>query len=334
MQTNLTEFILGSQQRLVMPVGVYSGLHLTGKTVAKATNDYMVQVNAILALRERNPSPFLQAAMDLSIEAEAFGAQVRFDEGEIPTIIGRLVTGREDLTKLFAPKIGHKRTIVPLSVVTYLKDHGYGDDGFVLGSIIGPFSLVGRLFGVTESLMLTREDPELLGDLLKLATNFLLRYAEAFRGVGADGIIMAEPAAGLMSPAMLARFSAPYVRQIVEPLQSEEFSFLYHNCGAKLAHLNEILKDGAALHHFGNPMDMVATLQQVDDQTILAGNLDPASVFVSSTPAEVYQQTTDLLHATAGHRNFLLSSGCDLPPNMSLDKLDAFYQAVKDFNNT
>jgi uroporphyrinogen decarboxylase len=333
MQTNLTEFILGSQHRLAMPVGAYSGLHLTGKTVAKATNDYMIQVNSILALYERYQSPFLQTAMDLSIEAEAFGSQVRFDEGEIPTITGRLVTSREDMTKLFAPKVGHKRTIVPLSVVPYLKEQMDGKDAFVLGGMIGPFSLVGRLYGVTESLLLTREDPDLLTDLLKMAVNFLLRYAEAFRGVGADGIIMAEPAAGLMSPSMLARFSVPYVRQIIEPLQTEDFSFLYHNCGAKLAHLDEILKDGAALHHFGKPMDIVAALQRVDDQTILAGNLDPASAFVGSTADEVYQQTTDLLQATAGRRNFLLSSGCDLPPNMSLDKLDAFYQAVSDFNS-
>src|SRR3990172_7886947 len=146
MQTNLTELILGSQQRLAMPVGVYSGLQLTGKTVAKATNDYMVQVNSILALYDRNPSPFLQTAMDLSIEAEAFGAQVRFDEGEIPTVIGRLVISREDLTKLFAPKIGHKRTNVPLSVVAYLKEHMDGKDGFVLGSMICPFFVVLRLF--------------------------------------------------------------------------------------------------------------------------------------------------------------------------------------------
>jgi len=165
-----------------------------------------------------------------------------------------------------------------------------------------------------------------------MAVNFLQRYAETFRGIGADGIIVAEPAAGLLSPASLGRFSMPYVRQMVEALQTPEFSFVYHNCGAKLVHLKEILKDGAAIHHFGKPMDLVAALQQVDDHTILAGNLDPAAVFVGSTPDEVYQQTRELLTATAGHRNFVLSSGCDLPPNMPLENLDAFYRAVTEFN--
>ena len=332
MQTNLTEFILGSQARLAMPVGAYSGLHLTGKSIAGATNDFMVQANAILALYDRYQSPFLQTAMDLSIEAEAFGAQVRAEAGEIPTVVGRLITSREDKTKLFAPKVGHKRTNVSLSVVSHLKENTDGKPVFVLGGMIGPFSLVGRLFGVSETLILTYEDPDFLTDLLNMATNFLQRYAEAFRGVGADGIIVAEPAAGLMSPASLGRFSMPYVRQMVEALQTPEFSFIYHNCGAKLAHLSEILKDGAAVHHFGKPMDIVTALQRVDDQTILAGNLDPAEVFVGSTAEQVYQLTTQLLTATAGRRNFVISSGCDLPPNMPLANLDAFYRAVTDFN--
>ncbi len=143
---------------------------------------------------------------------------------------------------------------------------------------------------------------------------------------------MAEPAAGLLSPKSLAQFSTPYVGQIVSALQTEEFAFIYHNCGAKLVHLEEILKDGAAIHHFGKPMDIVAALQQVDSETILAGNLDPAEVFVGAAPEQVRQSTTELLNATAEYHNFLISSGCDLPPNLPLPNLDAFYRAVADFN--
>lgn len=332
MQTNLTNYILASRQRLAIPIGVYPGLQLTGKSVPKAANDSMIQANASYALHQRFPSPFLQTAMDLSIEAEAFGAQVRFDEGEVPAIIGRLITSREDVDKLFAPKVGHKRTMVPLPVVSELKERIGNEPKFVLGGMIGPFSLVGRMFGVNELLALTLEDPAFAADLLKLATNFLMRYAEAFRGVGADGVIMAEPAAGLLSPKSLAQFSTPYVGQIVSALQTEEFTFIYHNCGAKLVHLEEILKDGAAIHHFGKPMDIVAALQQVDSETILAGNLDPAEVFVGAAPEQVRQSTTELLNATAEYHNFLISSGCDLPPNLPLPNLDAFYQAVADFN--
>jgi uroporphyrinogen decarboxylase len=101
---------------------------------------------------------------------------------------------------------------------------------------------------------------------------------------------MAEPAAGLLSPRGLARFSAPYVKRIVEAAQSEKFCIVLHNCGAKLAHLPKILESGAEIHHFGAPMDMASALDQVDKDVILAGNLDPTAVFHDGSPAKVTAQ--------------------------------------------
>jgi uroporphyrinogen decarboxylase len=46
----------------------------------------------------------------------------------------------------------------------------------------------------------------------------------------------------------------------------------------------------------------------------------------------VAARTASLLSAAAAHRNFVISSGCDLPPNSTLVSLDAFYGAVKAFN--
>ena len=41
----------------------------------------------------------------------------------------------------------------------------------------------------------------------------LVRY---YLEAGADGIMMAEPLAGVLSPDMMAEFSAPYVKRIVD----------------------------------------------------------------------------------------------------------------------
>jgi uroporphyrinogen decarboxylase len=58
---------------------------------------------------------------------------------------------------------------------------------------------------------------------------------------------------------------------------------------------------------------------------VLCGNLDPTAVFCQSSPQEVATRTAELLAATARHRNFVVSSGCDLPPRTPLEALDAFY---------
>ena len=309
-----------------MPIGVYAGLEITGATVKDAVTNAQAQTEAVLALQERFNTRVLLTAMDLSVEAEAFGSEVRFTIDEIPTVIGRLVTNENDIGTLACPSAGDRRTAVYLETTRKLV--GLSNGIPVLGGVIGPFSLAGRLFGVSETLELSLTDPELLEKLIKLVTSFLLEYVKAFRDQGAVGVIMAEPAAGLLAPRGLGLFSSHFIRQIAEETQNDHFSLILHNCGAKLVHLPNILEAGAEIFHFGAPMDIGNALSQVPEDVILAGNLDPTSVFHSSTPNEVSAQTQSLLERTANFRNFIISSGCDIPPRTPLKNLETFYNTV------
>ena len=70
----------------------------------------------------------------------------------------------------------------------------------LFAGIIGPYSLAGRLLDMTEIMILCYEEPEMVETVLEKVTDFLVEYAKAFTAAGADGIMMAEPAAGLLSP--------------------------------------------------------------------------------------------------------------------------------------
>ena len=118
----------------------------------------------------------------------------------------------------------------------------------------------------------------------------------------------------------------------MEKTQSEKFSIVYHNCGAKFVHLPKILEAGAEVFHFGTPMDLGKAIKEVDNHVILAGNLDPSSVFKSGTPQEVAAQTEALMKIGAGHINFIPSSGCDLPPHTPLENLDTFFHTIDTYS--
>ncbi len=327
METNFADFILNSTTRLAMPIGIYAGLEITGASVRNAVSSAQAQTEAILALHERFQTPAMLTAMDLSAESEAFGCSIRMEEEEIPTVIGRLAKTRGEVEKLNVPVVGTARTAVHLQTAANLVKQL--PDIPVLGGVIGPFSLAGRLFGVSEALEISLTDPDTLELLLVKATSFLIEYVKAFRDAGAAGVIMAEPAAGLLSPRGLGRFSAPYVKQVVDEVETEEFTLLLHNCGAKIAHLPKILESGARIYHFGAPMDIVKALEQVDKTIILGGNLDPTSVFFSGKPEEVRQQTRTLLDQTNNYRNYFISSGCDIPPHIPIQNLEVFYSEVR-----
>ena len=320
------QFVLHSSLRLAMPIAVYPGLALTGAKVRDIVTNPQAQFEAAAALHARYRTPFVLSAMDLSAEAEAFGCPIQLSENEIPFVIGRLVTTREQADQLTVPTPGDKRTAVHLETVRRLRQ--LPETQFVFGGCIGPFSLASRLVGVSEALELTLSEPDFMHAVLAKATAFLMAYASAFRKAGANGVIMAEPAAGLLSPRGLATFSSAYVRQIGQAVTRDDFQIVLHNCAAKLTHLPAVLESGLQAFHFGAPMNMVAALGQVPPEVVLCGNLDPTAVFVQLPPDELTARVKALLAATEGHRNFVLSSGCDVPVGSPLANLDAFFSAA------
>ncbi len=197
------ETVLNAKKNLAMPVNVFPGGKLTGYTVHEIVTDAQKQFESQKALHQKYQTAFVMTAMDLSLEAEEFGCEIRFSEDEVPTVIGRLVADNESIGNLHIPKPGTGRTKVALETARLLSE--LPSKPVVLGGIIGPFSLAGRLFGVSESLELTMNDPDMLELLIEKATEFLIEYAKLFKEAGADGLLMAEPTAGLLSPRMLAR---------------------------------------------------------------------------------------------------------------------------------
>lgn len=324
---SFNRFVLASPQRLAMPIAVYPGLALTGGKVRDVVTNSQAQFDTQVALHERHRTPFVLSAMDLSAEAEAFGCTIQYSDTEIPTVTGRRVTSLEQAEKLSVPQPGDRRTAVYLETVRRLRQ--LPEKPFVFGGCIGPFSLAARLVGVSEAMEMTVTEPDLIHTLLEKCATFLAAYLRAFQQAGADGVIMAEPAAGLLSPASLLRFSSAYVKSIGAASADDHFALILHNCAAKLVHLPAVLDSGLHAFHFGAPMDLVTALSRVPADVVLCGNLDPTGVFVQSSPTEITALTRNLLKATATRPNFVLSSGCDVPPTAPLASLDAFYTALK-----
>jgi uroporphyrinogen decarboxylase len=327
MQTNcLNQLVLNSPQRLALPIAVYPGLAITGARVSDVVTNPQAQFEAQAALHARYRTPFVLSAMDLSAEAEAFGCALHLSDAEVPSVVGRLVTTPEQARRLVVPQPGDMRTRVYLETVARLR--AQFPRTMVLGGCIGPFSLAARLAGVSEAMELTATEPAMIHTLIEKSAAFLLAYARAFKKAGADGLIMAEPAAGLLSPRSLGTFSSAYIKSMGEALEDGHFALILHNCGARLLHLPAILQTGLKSFHFGSPMDLTGALEKVEPDTVLCGNLDPSSVFCQLPPAEVTARAAGLLAATAQRRNFVLSSGCDVPPLAPLASLDAFYEAL------
>lgn len=331
MNTRFARFVMEFPGRLAMPIGCCAGLEITGESVEDMVSVPGSQFKAVMALRERYQTPVLLTAIDPTAEAETYGCEVKITAREVPTVVGRLVTNAAEIASLADPVPGDARTRVPLETAWRLTAEA-GEDVPVLGAMVGPFSLAGRLFGADEALEATAAEPETIETLLDNVTGFLCRYALAFRETGAWGVVVTEPAAGRLSPEGLGRFSAPFVKRIVKAAETTDFAVILHSCATTIDHLDEIMESGAGICHFGSPMDIVAALGKVGADVILGGNLDATAFFQKGTPQAVGEATRALLVATRDYKNFIISSGCDIPPGSPLANLNAFYRAVTEFN--
>ena len=335
MQENMKQWcmdIAKSRPRCGFPLMTYVGLELTGMKVIDVVKDSKNQARCIQALAEHftNSAGFI-TIMDLSAEAEAFGARVRFAENETPTVIGQLIGSKDAAASLKVPGIGFGRTFVYLEALALASK--FVADKPLFGCVIGPFSLAGRLCDMSQIFMKLIEEPEMVHIVLEKCTGFLTGYAKAFKDAGANGIFIAEPAAGLISPRQCQEFSSNYVKKIVESVQDENFAVMLHNCGNTRKLVPAMLDTGACGYHFGNAVDMRDILPQIPPEILVFGNIDPSSVFRNGTPAEVKTETVELLERVSEYQNFIPSSGCDIPPGTSVENIDAFFAALEEYTN-
>lgn len=311
-----------------LPLLSFPSVSLLGVSVYDLTHSADLQVSGMVEVAKRTDAAASVSMMDLSVEAEAFGCRIVTSENEVPTVTGALISDLEEAEALAVPQVGSGRTSIYLEAAAGAKARI--SDRPVLAGIIGPFSLAGRLMDVSEALTNCIAEPEFVHATLEKTTQFLIRYAQAYREAGVDGVVVAEPLAGLLSPALEEEFSAPYLRRMTQELLGEEFAVLYHDCGPNVHLMTQSISGiGASAYHFGDASDMAVMLEKMPRDCLVCGNISPSQFFLNGTPESIYRATRELLDRTAGYENFVLSSGCDIPPASPWENIDAFFRAAR-----
>ena len=329
MKTWLEE-LKAAPAKKAMPVLSFPAIQLMGVSVKELISDSDLQAKGMALVAQRVDSAASVSLMDLSVEAECFGAQIRVSDEEVPTVVGQVVSTEEEAEALAIPEVGACRTGLYIDAIK--KAAGLITDRPVFAGVIGPFSLAARLLDVTEVMIDCYEEPDMVHIVLDKVTQFLCAYCQAYKEAGANGVVLAEPVAGLLSPALAEEFSGPYVKRIVDAVQDDSFLVIYHNCGGStIQQIDSILATGSAAYHFGNAIDMAEMMTHIPAGTVAMGNVDPAGEFRNGTPESIRAATLAVMDACCKYPNFIISSGCDIPPLSRWENIDAFFAAVREY---
>ena len=152
---------LDAKQKTAMPVLSFPAIQLLNISVKDLISSSDAQANGMKAVADRVDSAASVSLMDLSVEAECFGSQIRFSDGEVPTVVGSVVSDLEAAEKLEIPAVGAGRT--------------------VFAGVIGPFSLAGRLMDVSEAMIYCYEEPEMVHMVMDKVSNFIIDYINAYK---------------------------------------------------------------------------------------------------------------------------------------------------------
>ncbi|MCE5313566.1 MAG: uroporphyrinogen decarboxylase family protein [Armatimonadota bacterium] len=322
-----SEYVKNAGRQLAAPLSGFPGTELTNTTVAQNLTDGSVQAATLIALNKALSFDIIFPMMDLTVETEALGATVNWETDEMPTIHGISVETKEAADALVIPEIGEgNRLNIYVDVCREMRNAF--PDKLVWGYVLGPFSIAGRLMGMTEIAIGVKLEPETVRVVLAKANALLKKYIGALLDTGVDGVMILEPASGMLREDDANEFSNAYVKELVDLIKSRGRTPALHNCGNITHMIESLCATGIEALHVGSVTDPYEIYPRLPENVVLMGNIDPTEVLRFGTPETVCVQTRRLLDRMADCDRFIISSGCDVAPGTSIENMKTFERAA------
>jgi uroporphyrinogen decarboxylase len=275
------------------------------------------QKEALLALCREVELDGVFTIMDLTVEAEYLGCRLKFPEDEPPAVAEPALSDEEKIDDLFEGKIVGGRMPLFAEVVQGLKA---SLDMPVCTYVIGPFTLAGQVMDLNLAMKATRKKPEMLHHLLSRCSDLIMNYTRLLTNAGADLVCILEPSAMMISASQFQEFSSHYCKQIISDNASA--MNVLHICGDTNHLIAEMETTGAEGLSLDSQVDIPAVHDRLAGETVLIGNVNPVDEIMFGTPESVRGKSEQLFRAMEG-KNFILSTGCDVPQNAPLENIKA-----------
>jgi uroporphyrinogen decarboxylase len=322
----LIDLVRSSERRLAVPLAGFPGAQLTQSTIKQNEFNAELQYRSLYKLTECVQPDAVFLMMDLSVEAGALGLPVRFPLAESATVEMHPVRNVSDLDqfKVIDP-MGDARVWVFLETMRLLSRRLSVPKG---AYVIGPFTLAGLMMGANDIALDTLDRPEVVHAVVNFAERVIIDYASALVGAGANLIAILEPTACFLSPQAFREFSGRSVANIIRHIDAIA---VLHVCGQTTNLAEEMAATGTQGLSLDSVVDLAAVAKRIGSDCVLLGNIDPVRVMVNGTPETVRTAVRELCERMAGVENFIVGTGCDLPPETPIENIVALVAEARKY---
>jgi [methyl-Co(III) methanol-specific corrinoid protein]:coenzyme M methyltransferase len=268
----------------------------------------------------------IRVPFDLCVEAEAFGCRMKKGDTESPpSVAGKAF---EEKVPFQVPDdiFGKGRLGVVLDAVQILCQE-FGSKVTIFPGIVGPLTLLGHLFEVSQIMRWTIKDPQRLDRNLEIAADFLSEYANRLLASGGHAMIMSDPTASgdLLSKKYFERYALPAYQRMRKKIPGP---VILHICGNTKDFLDIIPLTGFEGFSFEGPTVPVKVVWHAIGKTMaVVGNIPTHDLLLYGTPDKVREASLRALEDGVD----LLAPACGIPVHTALENLKAMVRAGDEF---
>ena len=304
---------------------------LAGVPLGDYVRDGELLARCQLQALERYGYDAVFALMDVNVETEALGSVLTYRADQYPIIHAYALADGVGPNPLALPDPERAGRMPELLKAARMLRREVGDDVLVVGCVLGPMTLATQLLGIEKALYLAIDAPESFARLLDFATEVVAGFGIAQIEAGAHLPIVFDPAAtpDVIPPAFHREFVLPRLQRLLAAFkQAGAVANWLHTAGPVTPLLPCYPQAGVDLANFDfcvDPRDARRALPGI----ALDGNLKSLA-FVEATPEEITAASAHLLDLFAERGGFVLSSGCEIPPEARPENIAALVAAVRE----
>jgi len=270
--------------------------------------------------------------LDLCIEPEIFGTEIKFSPNIYPVVIKTPFSQDTDFSKISIPDMSTSGRIPEVLTAARILRKSLKNQTPVIGLVQGPMTLAIQLLGAENAIYLAIDDPPRFEQLLDFTTELAISYGIAQLNAGSHLVMIFEPGGSceVVPSSFFRELLILRLKHIFEEYKiagsranwlhiagnNSEILQYYQDIGVEIANID-----------YSIPLELaMAKLPSI----CIDGNIKSLS-FLSESPDYILEQSRLLLKAFAHRGGFILSSGCEIPPESLPGNIKAMVHASKNF---
>lgn len=264
---------------------------------------------------------------DLNVEAEIFGAVVRYHEGfdghpVYPTIADKPFTTDDhiEIPNALAEK---GRMPVILKTIRSIKERAQ-DKGAVGVFMPGPFTLAGQVMDMDELFLMLLKQPEKIRRILQRLTKFILELKEVYVRAGIDFLMVVEGGGAAVSPKTFRKLLLPCMQDIFKSKKVPQVVSLFGSSDKFVEFMLACDPNGIALD---KECSIEKARKLVPESIPLFSGCGGYDMLANATPTAITEKVNhylDMGFTTVG-------PPADIYPPARIENIEAFVRAILEY---